>query len=220
VDKIGVQEAIDHDRRRFFGAAALTFTAAELGVIGAANAETNAAPQPVIKLSINEAFAPLKQIDAGVLNVGYVEAGPPNGPPVLLLHGWPYDIHDYVEVAPILAAQGYRVIVSHLRGHGSTHFLDPATPRAGQQAAIGVDVIDLMDALKIRTAVLAGYDWGGRAAGLDFISRRSARAPGWRPIEMVSRAYCGLTKIPHGTTTMRTFSEALLRSTTLIMSTS
>jgi pimeloyl-ACP methyl ester carboxylesterase len=83
---------------------------------------------------------------------------------VFLLHGWPYDIHDYIEVAPILAAQGYRVIVPHLRGHGSTSFLDTATPRSGQQAAIGVDVIALMDALKIPTAVLAGYDWGGRAA--------------------------------------------------------
>jgi pimeloyl-ACP methyl ester carboxylesterase len=99
-----------------------------------------------------------------VLNVGYAEAGPPNGSPVILLHGWPYDIHDYIEVAPILAAQGYRVIVPHLRGHGSTRFLDTATPRSGQQAAIGVDVIALMDALKIPTAVLAGYDWGGRAA--------------------------------------------------------
>jgi pimeloyl-ACP methyl ester carboxylesterase len=83
---------------------------------------------------------------------------------VILLHGWPYDIHDYIEVAPILAAQSYRVIVPHLRGHGSTRFLDTATPRSGQQAAIGVDVIALMDALKIPTAVLAGYDWGGRAA--------------------------------------------------------
>ena len=99
-----------------------------------------------------------------MLNVGYAEAGPPNGSPVILLHGWPYDIHDYIEVAPILAAQGYRVIVPHLRGHGSTRFLDTATPRSGQQAAIGVDVIALMDALKIPTAVLAGYDWGGRAA--------------------------------------------------------
>jgi pimeloyl-ACP methyl ester carboxylesterase len=164
MDKIDMHEAIDHDRRRFFGAAALTITAAELGVVGAAHAETKPEPLPAIKPGTNPSFAPLKQIDAGVLNVGYAEAGPPNGSPVILLHGWPYDIHDYIEVAPILAAQGYRVIVPHLRGHGSTRFLDTATPRSGQQAAIGVDVIALMDALKIPTAVLAGYDWGGRAA--------------------------------------------------------
>jgi pimeloyl-ACP methyl ester carboxylesterase len=118
----------------------------------------------VIEPGTNTSFASLKQIDAGVLNVGYAEVGPPNGSPVFLLHGWPYDIHDYIEVAPILAAQGYRVIVPHLRGHGTTRFLDSATPRSGQQAAIGVDVVALMDALKIPTAVLAGYDWGGRAA--------------------------------------------------------
>jgi pimeloyl-ACP methyl ester carboxylesterase len=164
MDKINVHEAIDHDRRRFFGAAALSFAAAELGAMGAAHAETKPAPPPVNNLGTNTSFAPLKQIDAGVLNIGYAEAGPPNGSPVILLHGWPYDIHDYIEVAPILAAQGYRVIVPHLRGHGSTSFLDAATPRSGQQAAIGVDVIALMDALKIPTAVLAGYDWGGRAA--------------------------------------------------------
>jgi pimeloyl-ACP methyl ester carboxylesterase len=164
MDKINVHEAIDHDRRRFFGAAALSFAAAELGAMGAAHAETKPAPPPVNNLGTNTSFAPLKRIDAGVLNIGYAEAGPPNGSPVILLHGWPYDIHDYIEVAPILAAQGYRVIVPHLRGHGSTSFLDAAKPRSGQQAAIGVDVIALMDALKIPTAVLAGYDWGGRAA--------------------------------------------------------
>ena len=164
MDKINMHVAIDHDRRRFFGVATFTFTAAELAVIGAAHAKTKPAPQPVKKFGTNTSFAPLKQIDAGVLNIGYVEAGPPNGSPVILLHGWPYDIHDYIEVAPILAARGYRVIVPHLRGHGSTRFLDTATPRSGQQAAIGVDVIALMDALKIPTAVLAGYDWGGRAA--------------------------------------------------------
>jgi pimeloyl-ACP methyl ester carboxylesterase len=164
MDKIETHEAIDPDRRRFFGAVALTLTAGELGVVRTADVETKPAPRPAIKPGANASFAPLKQIDAGVLNIGYAEAGPPNGPPVILLHGWPYDIHDYIEVAPILAAQGYRVIVPHLRGHGSTGFLDSATPRSGQQAAIGVDVIALMDALKMPTAVLAGYDWGGRAA--------------------------------------------------------
>jgi hypothetical protein len=164
MDQIDLHEAIDHDRRRFFGAAALSFTAAELGVISAAHAQTKPAQLPAIKAGTNRSLASLKQIDAGVLNVGCAEAGPPNGLPVFLLHGWPYDIHDYIDVAPVLAARGYRVIIPHLRGHGSTHFLDTATPRSGQQAAIGVDVIALMDALKIPTAVLAGYDWGGRAA--------------------------------------------------------
>jgi pimeloyl-ACP methyl ester carboxylesterase len=110
------------------------------------------------------ALEPIKQIKAGVLDVGYYEAGPATGPTVLLLHGFPYDIHSYVEVAPLLAARGCRVVVPHLRGHGSTLFLDSATARAGQQASIGVDAIALMDALKIQRAVLAGYDWGGRAA--------------------------------------------------------
>jgi alpha/beta hydrolase fold len=139
--KINTHDVIDHERRRLCGAAALAATAAELGVIGAARAETKPEQLPAIKAGTNTSFGAVKQIDAGVLNIGYAEAGPPNGSPVILLHGWPYDIHDYIEVAPILAAQGYRVIVPHLRGHGSTHFLDPATPRAGQQAAIGVDVI-------------------------------------------------------------------------------
>jgi pimeloyl-ACP methyl ester carboxylesterase len=161
MDKIDMPEAVDHDRRRLFRVAALSLTAAELTVVGLAHAQTKTA---VINAGTSAPFSPLKQIDAGVLNIGYAEAGPPNGAPVFLLHGWPYDIHDYLEVAPFLAAQGYRVIVPHLRGHGSTRFLNAATPRSGEQAAIGVDVIALMDALKIPKAVLAGYDWGGRAA--------------------------------------------------------
>jgi pimeloyl-ACP methyl ester carboxylesterase len=107
---------------------------------------------------------PIRQIQTSVLDIGYYELGPSDGPPVLLLHGFPYDIHSFVDVAPLLGARGCRVVVPHLRGHGTTHFLDGATPRSGQQAAIGADVIALMDALKIRRAVLAGYDWGGRAA--------------------------------------------------------
>lgn len=106
----------------------------------------------------------IRQIEAGELSIGYAELGPENGIPVLLLHGWPYDIHSYEEVAPLLASRGCRVIVPHLRGHGTTRFLSDATPRAGQQAAVGKDVIALMDALNIPRAVLAGYDWGGRAA--------------------------------------------------------
>jgi len=107
---------------------------------------------------------PVRQVSTDLLDIGYHETGPADGRPVILLHGFPYDIHSYVEVAPMLAAQGYRVIVPHLRGHGSTRFLDAATPRSGQQAALGQDVLDLMNALHIPEAVLAGYDWGGRAA--------------------------------------------------------
>ena len=107
---------------------------------------------------------PLKHVDAGVLNVAYHEAGPAQGPPVLLMHGFPYDIHAYAEVAPRLAAQGCRVIVPYLRGFGDTRFLSAATPRSGEQAALGADLLALMDALALARAVLAGYDWGGRAA--------------------------------------------------------
>ncbi len=107
---------------------------------------------------------PLRTVPAGVLDVAYHEAGPADGDPVLLLHGFPYDIHSYVDVIPLLAAAGRRVIVPYLRGHGPTRFTDPATPRSGQQAAIGADLVDLLDALDIPRAVLAGYDWGGRAA--------------------------------------------------------
>jgi pimeloyl-ACP methyl ester carboxylesterase len=111
-------------------------------------------------------FGPLKQIDAGLLNVGYVEAGPPGGPPVLLLHGWPYDIYSFVEVAPLLAAKGYRVIVPYLRGFGTTRFLSNDTVRNGQQSAIAVDIIALMDALKIQKAIVGGFDWGARTADI------------------------------------------------------
>jgi pimeloyl-ACP methyl ester carboxylesterase len=110
------------------------------------------------------ALGPIKQVTTDVLDIGYYEAGPEDGRPVVLLHGFPYDIHSYVEVAPILAAQGMRVIVPHLRGHGSTTFLDKDTPRSGQQAAIGQDVLDLITALHIPEAVFAGFGWGGRAA--------------------------------------------------------
>jgi pimeloyl-ACP methyl ester carboxylesterase len=107
---------------------------------------------------------PLRNVDAGALNIAYYEAGPPDGPVVMLMHGFPYDIHAYVDVAPQLAAQGCRVIVPYLRGYGPTRFLDKATPRSGEQAAMGADMMALMDALGIKRAVFAGYDWGGRAA--------------------------------------------------------
>jgi len=114
--------------------------------------------------SSSQRLEPLRHVDAGVLNIAYHEAGPAGGPVAVLLHGFPYDIHSYVDVAPQLAAQGCRVIVPYLRGYGSTRFLDSATMRSGEQAAIGADLMALMDALAIERTVLAGYDWGGRAA--------------------------------------------------------
>jgi pimeloyl-ACP methyl ester carboxylesterase len=114
----------------------------------------------------NTTFGALKQIDAGLLNVGYAEAGSTDGPSVMLLHGWPYDIHSYVDVAPRLAQAGYRVIVPYLRGSGTTRFLSSDTPRNGQQAVIAVDILALMDALKIERAILAGFDWGARTADI------------------------------------------------------
>jgi pimeloyl-ACP methyl ester carboxylesterase len=107
---------------------------------------------------------PLRHVDAGVLNVAYYEEGPADGPVVMLLHGFPYDIHSYVDVAPMLAACGCRAIVPYLRGYGPTRFRDSTTPRSGEQAAVGADLIALMDALSVKRAVFAGYDWGGRAA--------------------------------------------------------
>jgi pimeloyl-ACP methyl ester carboxylesterase len=112
------------------------------------------------------AFGPVKQIDAGVLNVGYVEMGPATGTPVILLHGWPYDIHSYEEVAPLLAAKSYRVIVPYLRGYGTTRFLSKLTVRNAQQSAVALDVIKLMDALKIDKAILGGFDWGSRTVDI------------------------------------------------------
>ena len=116
------------------------------------------------RASATQRLEPLHHVDAGVLTIAYYEAGPANGPAVMLLHGFPYDIHSYVDVAPMLAAQGCRVIVPYLRGYGPTRFRDPSTPRSGEQAAIGADLMALMDALSIKRAVFAGYDWGGRAA--------------------------------------------------------
>jgi pimeloyl-ACP methyl ester carboxylesterase len=111
-------------------------------------------------------FGPLKQVDADLLSVGYAEAGPTDSPVVILLHGWPYDIHSYGAVAPLLASAGYRVIVPYLRGYGTTRFLSAATFRNGQQAALGADVVALMDALGIQRAIIAGFDWGARTANI------------------------------------------------------
>jgi pimeloyl-ACP methyl ester carboxylesterase len=160
-------EDINRSRRRFFGTAAATLAALQLRIIGSAVAQSNIARPvrlPAVKPGTNKSFGGLKQIDAGLLNIGYAEAGPSNGSPVILLHGWPYDIHSYVDVAPLLASAGYRVIVPYLRGYGTTRFLSTDTFRNGQQAVTAVDIVALMDALKMPNAILAGFDWGARTA--------------------------------------------------------
>jgi pimeloyl-ACP methyl ester carboxylesterase len=156
-------------RRSVLLASAAAGAAAQLGLVTPALAqagETKSARLPAIKPGTNTTFGPLKQIDAGVLNVGYAEAGPADGPPVILMHGWPYDIHSFVDVAPLLASAGYRVIVPHLRGYGSTRFLSSDTFRNGQPSALAVDLIALMDALKIEKPILAGFDWGARTVNI------------------------------------------------------
>ena len=168
----------NRNRRQFIGAAALTLAAAQLGILPSAVARSTGetsmersspgsagetATSPA-RGTGNTSLGPIKQINAGLLNVGYAEAGPSNGPVVILLHGWPYDIHSFVDVAPLLAAKGYRVIVPYLRGYGTTTFLSGETVRNGQQAAIAADVIALMDALKIDKAIIGGFDWGARTA--------------------------------------------------------
>ena len=160
---------IDVDRRRFFGTAAVTIAAAHFSMFDSADAQSrkvDAADVPRVKRGTNTSFGPLKQIDAGVLNIGYAEAGPSGGPPVILLHGWPYDIQSFVDVAPLLESRGYRVIVPYLRGYGTTRFLSRETPRNGQQSVVAVDVIALMDALRIEKAIVAGFDWGARTANI------------------------------------------------------
>jgi len=164
-----MSEEINHHRRRFFGTAAMSIAAAQFALSGSAEAQSSKAKPadlPKIKRGAHTSFSAIKQIDAGLLNIGYAEAGPADGPAVILLHGWPYDIHSYVDVAPLLAQAGYRVIVPYLRGYGTTRFLSDATVRNGQPAAIAVDTIALMDALKIEKATLAGFDWGARTADI------------------------------------------------------
>jgi pimeloyl-ACP methyl ester carboxylesterase len=148
---------INCDRRGFLRASAVAFVASELGVMGDAPPTAPASQKP---------FGSLKQINAGALSIGYAESGPADGPVVICLHGWPYDIYAYADVAPVLAAAGYRVIVPYLRGFGPTRFLSTETFRNGDQLAFAIDTVALMDALKIDTATLAGYDYGGRAADI------------------------------------------------------
>jgi len=157
------EPSVDDRRRRLLGMAALGFAAASF-LHGAAGAE---APKSVTPpRSLDPSFGRLRQIDAGDLSVAYAEAGPAGGPPVILLHGWPYDIHSFAEVAPLLAAAGHRVIIPYLRGYGDTRFRDAQAMRNGQQAALAMDVIALMDALDIPRAVIAGFDWGARSANI------------------------------------------------------
>ena len=144
----------DYSRSRFLGAAALGLAAAQLVTVAPAKAQSNTS------------FGPLKYVNAGLLRVGYAEAGPAGGPVVLLLHGWPYDIHSFVDVAPLLAARGYRVLVPYVRGCGATTFLSSATFRNGQQGVVALDVIAFLDALKIDKAVIGAFDWGARTADI------------------------------------------------------
>jgi hypothetical protein len=205
-----MSEEIKHNRRRFLGTAAMTIQADGRGVplaitidpvnstegvaevtlkmpqfgmfrsVEAQSRKAEPADVPPIKPGTNTSFGSLKQIDASVLNIGYAEAGPTDGPVVLLLHGWPYDIHSYVDVAPLLASAGYRVIVPYLRSYGTTRFLSSETVRNGQQSVVALDIIALMDALKIEKATIAGFDWGARTPTS---SRRSGRsvARRWSP---------------------------------------
>ncbi len=147
----------------------MTVAATRLGVFGSVQTQSADSPPvnpPAIRPGTNTSFATLKQIHAGLLNVGYAEAGPADGRPVILLHGWPYDIHSYVDVAPLLAKAGYRVIVPYLRGYGTTRFLSSDTFRNAQQSAVALDIIALMDALEIKSAIVAGFDWGARTADI------------------------------------------------------
>ena len=159
-------ENIDRRRRTFVSGAAAIAAATSFGIVPSAEARAGKATLPLIKPGTNTSLGSLKHINAGVLNVAYAEAGPPDGPPVILLHGWPYDIHSFIDVTPMLASAGYRVLVPYLRGYGPTRFLSSETFRNGQPSALAVDVIAFMDALKIERAVLAGFDWGARTAGI------------------------------------------------------
>jgi pimeloyl-ACP methyl ester carboxylesterase len=164
-----MREVINRDRRSFFGTAALTIAATQLGTTEPTQAQVatkKLVTLPVVKPGTNVSFASLKQIEAGLLNVGYAEGGPGEATPVLLLHGWPYDIHTYVDVTPMLASAGYRVIVPYVRGYGTTRLLSSETFRNGQPAALALDAIALMDALKIEKAIVGGCDWGARTADI------------------------------------------------------
>jgi len=156
-------DSVDDGRRRFLSSGLATLAATRLSVLAPTDSPRTSARK---KVAMYPRLGPVKQIHAGVLDVGYVDAGPVTAPTVLLLHGWPYDIHSFDEVVPLLTASGHRVVVPYLRGYGSTRFLSGTTPRNGQQAALAADTIALLDALKIDRAVVAGFDWGARTADI------------------------------------------------------
>ncbi len=158
-----------YNRRRFLSAAAMSMAASELAMVGFANGKPGKIDSmhvTTVNHRSSKTFETIKQIDAGVLNVGYVEDGPMDGPVAMLLHGWPYDIHAFVDVAPLLAAAGYRVIIPYQRGYGTTRFISNETLRNGQQSVFAVDTIALMDALGVKKATIAGFDWGARTANI------------------------------------------------------
>jgi pimeloyl-ACP methyl ester carboxylesterase len=163
-----MSQELNRDRRRFLMSAAVGLAAAQvtIGCAATQSGDVKRTAASTRQPQTSASFARLNQIDAGLLNVGYAEAGPADGRPVLLLHGWPYDIHSFFDVAPLLAAAGYRVIVPHLRGYGTTRFLSSDTFRNGQQAAVALDIIAFMDALKIGKAVIGAFDWGARTANI------------------------------------------------------
>lgn len=160
MQRIDAPEKVDRRRRYLLGSAAMTAAGIQLGMV------PQALPAATAQQPSDPTFGPLKQIDAGVLDVGYVEQGPAGGAPVVLLHGWPYDIHSFADAAPLLAAAGLRVIIPYLRGYGTTRFLSDQAVRNGQPVALAADLVDLMDALKIERAILAGFDWGARTANI------------------------------------------------------
>src|SRR5579859_7296251 len=166
MNTIRKSQEVDQHRRRFLGAAAATIVSANLSMIGSVDAQSGQFTATISHTAPQTSFTSLNQIAAGLLNVGYAEDGPSDGPVVILLHGWPYDIYSFVDVVPLLASHGYRVIVPYLRGYGTTGFLSSETVRNGQQSVAAVDMIAFMDALKIQRAIVAGFDWGARTANI------------------------------------------------------
>ena len=163
-----MSDRIDQRRRTFLGTAALGLAATQVGWMSFAHAQAAkpAVDGKAVAHTGRTSFSSIKHVKTDVLDIAYAEEGPANGKPVLLLHGWPYDIHSFVDVAPLLAAAGYRVIIPYLRGYGDTRFLSADTPRNGQQAALAADGLALLDALHIKKAIVAGFDWGARTADI------------------------------------------------------
>lgn len=164
-----MSDKLKYSRRRFFGATTSALISTQIlgtNFSSGYTAREGKKLESDVNLNAEKSFGKLKQINAGVLNVGFADVGPVKGPTVILLHGWPYDIHSFADVAPLLTSAGYRVIVPHLRGHGTTRFLSTETFRNGQQSVVALDIIALMDALNIEKAIIAGYDWGARTANI------------------------------------------------------